>query len=90
MDKLIVINLYSNPFNSNTSIKNDINKGNTGYIDLDVYYISGSKIDSIYNRIIDIGSHIFSWDASSFSAGIYFLKLSAKNSQKTIKLLYVK
>jgi len=81
---------YPNPFNSRTSIKIDINKGNAGYIDLDVYDISGRKIDSIYNGIINKGSHILSWDASNFSAGIYFLKLSAKNSQQTIKLLYVK
>ncbi|RPH03692.1 MAG: T9SS C-terminal target domain-containing protein [bacterium TMED144] len=81
---------YPNPFNSRTSIKIDINNGNAGYIDLNVYDISGRKIDSIYNGIIDKGSHIFSWDASNFSAGIYFLKLTAKNSQQTIKLLYVK
>ena len=81
---------YPNPFNSKTSVKIDINKGNAGYIDLDVYDISGRKIDSIHNGIINKGSHIFSWDASNFSAGIYFLKLSAKNSQQTIKLLYVK
>ena len=81
---------YPNPFNSRTSIKIDINKDNAGYIDLDVYDISGRKIDSIYNGIIKKGSHILSWDASNFSAGIYFLKLSAKNSQQTIKLLYVK
>ncbi|MEC7981096.1 MAG: T9SS type A sorting domain-containing protein, partial [Candidatus Neomarinimicrobiota bacterium] len=81
---------YPNPFNGRTSVKIDIDKDNAGYIDLDVYDISGRKIDSIHNGIINKGSHILSWDASNFSAGIYFLKLSAKNSQQTIKLLYVK
>ena len=55
---------YPNPFNSRTSIKIDIDKDNSGYIDLDVYDISGRKIDSIYNGIINKGSHILSWDAS--------------------------
>ena len=73
---------YPNPFNGRTSVKIDIDKDNAGYIDLDVYDISGRKIDSIIMGLLIRKSHTF-LGCFKFFCGIYFLnsvqKFTANN-----------
>ena len=79
---------YPNPFNSSTNIQIDIPQ--TNEVALFVYDINGKLVDTIYSGKLNAGSHIFSWDASNVSSGIYFILFKAEMLNKVIKCTLLK
>ncbi|MCP4634332.1 MAG: T9SS type A sorting domain-containing protein [candidate division Zixibacteria bacterium] len=65
---------YPNPFNASTSIAFDISEA--GNANLSVYNLSGQKVETLVDRFLQVGQHDVIWNASTFSSGIYFYKLS--------------
>ncbi len=78
---------YPNPFNPSTVIKYSIPEN--GFVTLDVYNLLGEKVTSLVNGIQDAGRYEISFDASSYTSGIYVysLKSGSFNSVKKMSLI---
>jgi hypothetical protein len=85
---------YPNPFNPVTKIKFDVKKSvassQESVVTLKVLDITGKVIATLVNEQLQAGTYEVNWNASNFSSGIYFFKLSAGNYIETKKMLMVK
>jgi len=48
--------------------------------------VAGQKVDTIVSGFMSAGSHTVTWDASEFSAGVYFYTVKAGEFSKTMKM----
>ena len=79
---------YPNPFNPTTNLSYTL--VNEGEIKLSIYDINGRLVEHLVDSYQHAGSYNISWDASTFSSGIYFVSLSTNSSLLTQKLMLVK
>ncbi len=79
---------FPNPFNPTTTIKFDIAK-NT-FVNIKIFDILGREIYSLVNEELNAGSYTVDWDATGFSGGIYFYRISAGNYTETKKMILAK
>jgi hypothetical protein len=79
---------YPNPFNPNTTISFDLPK--ESFVTLKVYDISGREVATLINAAMTVGTHSTVWNASKFTSGIYFYKLSTDSYIATKKLVLLK
>ena len=77
-----------NPFNPATSISFSLARD--GDITIDVFNIAGQKVDTVINDYLNAGSHTVTWDASDFSAGVYFYTVKSGEFSKTMKMTLLK
>jgi hypothetical protein len=84
--------LYQNfpdPFNPATTIAFDLPR--RAVVTLKVYNVLGQIVSTILdNEILDIGRHERIFDASEFSSGVYFYKLTAGNFIQTKKMIILR
>jgi hypothetical protein len=66
---------YPNPFNSATTISFDLPVA--GDVHLEIYNLMGQKVETLVGGRMEAGNHMVTWDASSYSSGIYFYRLTA-------------
>ncbi len=76
---------YPNPFNPSTSIRFDVKENEKGIIS--IYNIKGEIVES---KKFITGRHLFEWNASEYSSGIYFLKLKTDTYSKVKKMMLLK
>jgi hypothetical protein len=83
---------YPNPFNPVTTITFTVPdiKTSNGNIKLEIFDITGKKIETLIDRKMNPGLYKISWDGSIFSSGIYFYKLSSVNYSETRKMILIK
>ena len=79
---------YPNPFNPSTNVKFDIPK--SSFVRLSIFDISGREVDVLVNERVQPGSYQVDWNASSFSSGVYFYKLTTENNSETKKMILIK
>lgn len=80
---------YPNPFNPTTKISFDLPKSTN--ISLTVYNLLGQKVkDLITNLHYEAGRHEVSFNASSFSTGVYLYKLSSPEFTAVKKMILSK
>jgi len=77
-----------NPFNPTTSINFTLAKA--GKVTVDVFNAAGQKVDTIVNTTMNQGAHSVTWNASKFSAGVYFYTVNSGNMSKTMKMTLLK
>ena len=77
-----------NPFNPTTTISYTV--AEAGIVSVDIFNVAGQKVDTVVNDFIDAGSHSVVWDASDFSAGVYFYTVKSGDFSKTMKMTLVK
>lgn len=77
-----------NPFNPTTTIS--FTTAESGNVSMDVYNVAGQKVDTIVNEFMGTGSHSVTWDASGFSAGVYFYTVKSGEISKTMKMTLLK
>jgi len=77
-----------NPFNPTTTIS--FNLVDAGNVSIEVYNVAGQKVDTIVDGFMDAGSHSIVWDASAFSAGVYFYTVKSGGHSKTMKMTLLK
>jgi len=77
-----------NPFNPTTTISFKL--ASAGNVTVDVYNVAGQKVDTIVNEFMDAGSQSVVWDASDFSAGVYFYTVKSGDFSKTMKMTLLK
>ncbi|MDR3668604.1 MAG: S8 family serine peptidase [Ignavibacteriaceae bacterium] len=87
-DNFILYQNYPNPFNPTTQIKYFVPYGSI--VSIDIYNVLGMRIFTLFNGFATAGDHELTLNATKFSSGIYFVKLSANAYQKTIKITLLK
>jgi hypothetical protein len=80
---------YPNPFNPSTNIKIDIPAGGVSNTKLEIYDVLGRQVTTLVNENLKPGSYIVNWNASGFSSGIFFYKLTSGNYTKTSKMIMI-
>jgi hypothetical protein len=80
---------YPNPFNPSTNIRFDIPSGANGITKLVIYDVLGREVSTVINQQLEPGSYTMSWDASKYSSGIFFYKLTSGSYTKTGKMMLV-
>lgn len=79
---------YPNPFNPTTEIKFDI--PTRSHTTLKVYNILGREVETLVDEEMSPGHYVSEWDASEYSSGIFFYKLTAGDFVDTKKMVLVK
>ena len=87
-DNYSLTSAYPNPFNPITTISYGLSKDEN--IDISIYDINGSLVENIFNDYQSSGSHRITWNASRFSSGIYFVKMTNNTSSQTYKIILAK
>ena len=77
-----------NPFNPATTISFSL--AEAGNVAIEVYNVAGQKVDTIADGFMNAGSHSIVWDASDFSAGVYFYTVKSGGFSKTMKMTLLK
>ncbi|MDD8018977.1 MAG: T9SS type A sorting domain-containing protein [Bacteroidota bacterium] len=79
---------YPNPFNPSTTINYQLPVN--GFVTLKIYDVLGREIATLVNEQISPGNHSAVWNASSFSSGVYFYRLTAGNYTNIKRMILVK
>ena len=81
--------LYPNPFNPSLNISFSI--FTPGITDIAIYNSNGQEVGNILkNKYLQRGDYNFSWDASNYPSGLYFVKLENQNFSQIKKALFLK
>ena len=59
-------------------------------LDIKVYDITGSLVETIFSGLKDSGYHEISWDASNATSGIYFIQFRTINQILNKKVVLIK
>lgn len=78
------LNLYPNPADNKTVIS--YSNENAGNVKIELFNLVGEKLFTAFSGVQNSGDQTVSVDTQKLSNGIYFIKLSAGNTEKTIKL----
>jgi hypothetical protein len=79
---------FPNPFNPTTSFKYQI--AIAGHVSLKIYDVLGREVALIVDEQRDPGEYNVTWDASTYSSGVYFFKLQAGTFTDVKKMLLVR
>ena len=80
--------LYPNPFNPSTQISFSLPIDE--YVRLTAYDVGGREVDIIFEGVQSVGQHSYTWNASNFPSGIYYIRLQAGELVTSQKALLVK
>ncbi|MDD5361148.1 MAG: alpha/beta fold hydrolase [Ignavibacteria bacterium] len=81
---------YPNPFNPVTKISFNLPKDFSGNVTLKIFDMTGKEVAQLMNESLTTGLYEARWDASKFSSGIYFYKLTAGSFSDVKKMILVK
>lgn len=79
---------FPNPFNPATTITFSI--GSAGFVSLKVFDVAGKEVATLLARELQAGTYVQQFDASRFSSGIYFYRLSAGSFTQSRKMILLK
>jgi len=79
---------YPNPFNPSTEINFDLPVASK--VSLVIYNVLGQEVETLVNKDMEAGSHTVTWDASNYSSGVYFYRISAEKFSETKKMMMLK
>ncbi|MCP4634637.1 MAG: T9SS type A sorting domain-containing protein [candidate division Zixibacteria bacterium] len=79
---------FPNPFNPVTTIDYDLTSD--GDVTLEVYNLMGQKMETLVNGYESAGQKSITWDASTFSSGVYFYRLTTVDNVFTKKMTLMK
>jgi len=77
-----------NPFNPTTTIS--FTNTEAGNVSIDVFNVAGQKVDTIADQFMSAGNHSVTWNASEFSAGVYFYAVKTGDFSRTMKMTLLK
>lgn len=82
------VNAYPNPFNPSTTLSFVLPR--EGRVDIGIFDITGSKVQSFTSDILPAGNHQFIFDGSSLPTGVYFAQLQSGAQVRVQKLMLLK
>lgn len=77
--------VYPNPFTEQTTISYSL--PTTLNVNIEVYNYIGEKVETLVNETKVAGKHNAIFSTSNMAKGIYFIRITAGNQQKTIKVI---
>ena len=80
--------VYPNPFNPSTQVSFTLPVD--GYVGLYVYNLKGDQVDTIYQGYQLDGTHSYTWNASSLSSGVYYIRMISDDSVLSVKAMLLK
>lgn len=83
-----LIQNFPNPFNPSTIIRYILPR--TSNVVIRVYDMLGRKVATLVDHRQGPGRYSVDFDADRFASGVYFLKMSAGNYSKSLKMMLVK
>lgn len=86
LPQTFTLDVYPNPFNPTTTIRFSVD----GYVSLQIYDITGRLVETLIEDRMPIGDYEVRWDASEYSSGLYFIRLSLGDKTYTRKTLLLK
>ena len=81
-------NAYPNPFNPSTTV--DVYVPADGFVSLTVYNVMGQKVDVIHSGSMSEGNHSITWNASSLTSGMYFVRAESTSGVAIQKVMLMK
>ena len=82
---------FPNPFNPLTTLYFDIpGTAKSSLVLIEIYDIRGRSVETLFEGYTSPGRHNIKWNATQFSSGIYFVKLSYDNQSRTQKVILLK
>jgi len=79
---------YPNPFNPSTKIKYFIPQNS--FVKITLHDILGNEIKTLVSGSVQSGNYEIILDGSELSSGMYFVRLSSENIQRTLKISLIK
>lgn len=79
---------FPNPFNPTINVV--FNHNQNGSIKLGVYDIKGRELAILFDGIMQPGKSSFTWNATIYPTGIYFIKAISKNQKQVKKIMLIK
>lgn len=79
---------FPNPFNSRTRIEYEIPAAS--FISIKIYDILGREIITLVSDYKEKGSYFTYWDATNYSSGIYFYRISANGFNSVQKMILLR
>jgi hypothetical protein len=79
---------YPNPFNPSTKINYSLSE--PGFVNLIVYDILGSEVETIVNSFQQTGNYSVIYNANNLTSGIYLIKLEAGSFSSVRKMMLLK
>lgn len=86
--ELSILQSYPNPFNINTTITYQLPQSMT--VSLVIYNLLGQPVETLFKGRRPAGRHETTWEADSFSSGIYFARLEGHGMSTCSKLVLLK
>ena len=87
-EDISILSVYPNPFNPSTNIEFSLSQSSNVF--MSVYDVNGRLIKLLINDEFSPGVHSFSWDASNYPSGIYFVRLVSDDISISQKLVLMK
>ena len=81
---------YPNPFNPSTTISFEFNNEQNEQARIEIFNVKGQLIQELGVKNLELGMNEVVWDASEFSSGVYFYKLTSGKDIVTKKMLLLK
>jgi len=87
-EQLKLYPIFPNPFNATATISCSLPQpGNTT---IEVFNLIGQKTSVLFDGYQQAGEHSYIWNASGFSSGVYFIKLTGADQSKTTRVTLLK
>jgi hypothetical protein len=80
--------VYPNPFNAQTQIRFDLPQA--GNVTLKVFDVLGREVETLLDKPLIAGNHIYFWNGANEPSGMYFVRLESGKSRITQKLMLLK
>lgn len=74
-----------NPFQESTTI--EFNLAANGSVRLELFNASGAFVETILNETLESGRYRLSWNATNFSSGIYYLRMTTDDNWSEMRRL---
>jgi choice-of-anchor B domain-containing protein len=79
---------YPNPFNPSTQIRYSI--ANSEFVNLSIFNSLGEKVGELVNESKSAGEYTVTFDAETYSSGVYIARITAGNFTQLIKMSLLK
>jgi len=86
-DHYSISSIFPNPFNPTTTISFSIPQ--SGMVSLKVYEIAGKLTSTLTDEYMNAGYYNINWNASSFSSGVYLIRMDSGDFTQTQKVVLV-
>jgi uncharacterized delta-60 repeat protein len=87
-DAFLLDQNYPNPFNPKTKIKFGL--PTSSFAKLVVYDMLGRELETLVNEQLNAGTYEADWNASKFTSGVYYYKLTSGDFAETRKAVLIK